>query len=226
MHSWWIPAPLPQKKFLPLPNEPAKVLKSPKVVLHLSGAAGNKSYYNNVARDAALWQLGFSVLAFDYRGFGRSQGMFPTESQMYADSEIALNYLIEKRKILLQDIVIYDKSLGGAIAINLAVKHPEIRGLIVQSSFTTMAKVIQHTGKFWLFPVEAILTQKFDSISKVRSLQVPVLFIHGTADVVVPYYMSQQLYKAAPQPKQLLLVPEARHFRIYRQGKSSYLQAI
>ncbi|MCC5635890.1 alpha/beta hydrolase [Nostoc sp. CHAB 5844] len=170
--------------------------------------------------------LGFSVLVIDYRGFGKSQGKFPSESQLYQDSQIAWNYLVKTRRISPEQIVIYGESLGGAIAIDLAIKHPQANALIVQSSFTSMAEVIEHRDFLWLFPINLLLTQKFDSLSKVRSLQIPVLFIHGTADSVVPSYMSQQLYNAAPEPKQILLVPNAEHFRIYQPGNNSYLQAM
>ncbi|BAY75278.1 hypothetical protein NIES25_16960 [Nostoc linckia NIES-25] len=226
IHAWWVPAPSPKEKLTVIPNEPVRILKSPKVFLYFCGAAGNKGYYNHVARLQAMRQLGFSVLAIDYRGFGSSKGSFPSESQIYQDSQIAWDYLVKIRHIPPEQIFIYGESLGGAVAIDLAVKHPEARGLIVQSSFTSMAEEIKHKNWLWMFPVDLLVTQKFDSILKVRFLRLPVLFIHGTADSVVPSYMSQQLYDNAPEPKQILLIPEAEHFRIYQPGSNSYLQAI
>ncbi len=203
-----------------------RILKSPKVILYFCGAAGNKGYYNHVARLQGMRQLGFLVLVIDYRGFGSSQGHFPSESQLYQDSQIAWNYLVKVRSIPPEQIVIYGESLGGAIALDLAVKQPEASALIVQSSFTSMAEEVKHRDWLWMFPVDLLLTQKFDSISKIRSLRIPVLFIHGTADSVVPSYMSQQLYDAAFEPKQILLIPKAEHFRIYQPGSNSYLQAM
>ncbi|MEH2073458.1 MAG: alpha/beta fold hydrolase [Nostoc sp.] len=226
IHAWWIKAPSAQEKLSAIPNEPVRILKSPKVILYFCGAAGNKGYYNHVARLQGMRQLGFSVLVIDYRGFGRSQGNFPSESQIYQDSQIAWNYLVKVRRIPPEQIVIYGESLGGAIALDLASKQPTASALIVQSSFTSMAKEVKHRNWLWMFPIDLLLTQKFDSISKVRSLRLPVLFIHGTADSVVPSYMSQQLYDAAPEPKQLLLIPKAKHFQIYQPGSNSYLQAI
>ena len=225
LNGWWIPAPSPQEK-LALTNEPARIIKSPKVILYFYGAGGNKSYFNILARLKGLRQLGFSILVADYRGFGSSKGNFPSESQLYQDSQAALDYLLQVRRIPPQQIAIYGESLGGAIALNLAVNHPEVSGLIVQSSFTSMTETVKRTSWYGIFPIDLILTQRFDSIARVRSLQIPVLFIHGTADTVVPSDMSQKLYNAAPEPKQLLLVPGAGHFRIYQSGKNSYLQAI
>lgn len=98
--------------------------------------------YNYLARVSAFRQLGFSVLVFDYRGYGRSSGNFPDESQVYQDGQAAWNYLRNERNISPRQILIYGESLGGAIALDLAVKHPEAGGLIMQSSFTSMAQTV------------------------------------------------------------------------------------
>ena len=227
LSGWWFDSPKPGEKIDFIANEPAKILSSPKTVLYFCGAGGNKSYYNSLARIKAMRQLGFSVLVVDYRGFGESKGkQHPNESQIYQDSETAWNYLINKRRILAKDIVIYGESLGGAVAIDLAVKHPQAGGLIVQSSFTSMAETVKNQNWLGLFPIDLLLTQRFNSIAKVKKLQVPVLFIHGTADNIVPSYMSHKLYDSAPKPKQLFTIPQAGHFRIYKPGEHSYLKAI
>jgi uncharacterized protein len=238
LHAWWIPAPTPHEKFSTLPNEPVRILKSPKTILYLCGRAGNKTYYNYITRIKALRQLGFDVLVIDYRGYGLSGGMLPSEAQIYEDSQAAWTYLTQIRGIVPDQIVVYGESLGGAVALDLVAKHPEVGGAIIQSSFTKMAEVIKLKELLWLLPIDLILTERFDSLSKVRSLntsnnaakakspQIPILFIHGTADDVVPVNMSQQLYDAAPEPKQLLLIPDAGHYRIYQPGANSYLRAI
>jgi uncharacterized protein len=238
LHAWWIPALKPHEKFSALPNEPIRILKSPKTILYLCGRAGNKTRYNYITRAKALHQLGFDVLIIDYRGYGLSGGMWPSEARVYEDSQAAWNYLTQVRGIVPDQIVVYGESLGGAVALDLVAKHPEVGGAIIQSSFTKMAEVIKLKELLWLLPIDLILTERFDSLSKVRSLnasnnsskaksqQIPILFIHGTADDVVPFGMSQQLYDAAPEPKQLLLIPGAGHYRIYQPGANSYLKAI
>jgi uncharacterized protein len=214
LKGWWIPA------------DPHRVKDStsPKVILFLGGAAGNKSHY--LDRVEGLRQLGFSLLLFDYRGYGESPGDFPSETQLYKDSQAAWDYLIQQQKIPPQQIFLYGESLGGAIALDLAVKHPQAAGAIVQSSFTSMRDIARWRGFDWLFPVDLLLTQKFNSIAKVRSLKIPVLFIHGTADDVVPFKMGQRLFDAAPAPKYLHVVSEAGHTRLLRSGEQSYLKAI
>lgn len=225
LHAWWLPADA-ASEYVILPAEPAQVLRSPKVMLYLCGVGRNMGDYNYLARVSAFRQLGFSVLVFDYRGYGRSTGDFPNEAQLYEDAQAAWDYLTRTRQIPAEDIVIYGESLGGAIALDLALKQPDAGGLILQSSFTSMAEAVQQKAFARLIPVERILTERFESRSKIGALPVPVLLLHGSADSIVPADMSQGLYDAAPQPKQLHLIPEADHVRLYQPGAASYLRAI
>lgn len=206
IHGWWIPTSQPHAK----------------VLLYLHGNGINIGA--NVTHANRFHQMGFSVLLIDYRGYGRSEGS-PTESGVYQDAAAAWDYLI-KQQIKPSQVFIYGHSLGGAIAIDLAVKHPQAAGLIVESSFTSIQEMVDYQGMYRIFPVNLLLHQRFDSISKVRSLQLPVLFIHGTADGQVPATLSQKLYEAAPEPKQLLLVPEAGHNNTAEVAGSSYFQAV
>jgi len=225
LHGWWLPAD-PASEYIILPEEPAQVLQSPKVMLYLCGVGRNMGDYNYLARVSAFRQLGFSVLVFDYRGYGRSEGDFPSEAQLYKDAQAAWQYLTDTRQISAEQIVIYGESLGGAIALDLALKHPNAGGLILQSTFTSMAEAVQQKAFTRWIPVDRMLTERFESLDKIDSLQVPVLFLHGTADSVVPDKMSHRLYNAAPAPKQLHLIPAADHVRIYQPGEASYLRAI
>ncbi|MEH1970511.1 alpha/beta hydrolase [Nostoc sp.] len=193
IHGWWIKTKQPNVK----------------VLLYLHGNGINIGA--NIAHANRFHQLGFSVLLIDYRGYGRSEGMFPNEKRVYEDAIAAWNYLVQQQEIPPSQIFIYGHSLGGAIAIDLAVKHPEAAGLIVESSFTSIRDLITYRNMFWMFPVDLILTQRFESIKKLPNLKMPVLFIHGAVDLTVPSFMSQKLYAVAPEPKQLLLVPGADH---------------
>jgi uncharacterized protein len=230
LHGWWIPATTKQNNSTDnstlLPNEPTNILTSPKVMLYLCGVGHNMGDYNYLARASAFRQLGFSVLMFDYRGYGLSKGDFPYEQQLYQDAQAAWQYLQKVRKIPPEQVFIYGESLGGAIALDLALKHPQAGALIMQSAFTSMAEAIKHRAIFQLFPIDLLLREQFDSLSKISSLQMPVLFIHGAADSVVPAEMSQHLYDAAPEPKQRFIISDADHVRIYQPGEQSYLKAI
>lgn len=205
IHGWWIKA-----------KE-----SHPKVLLYLHGNGINIGA--NVAHASRFYQLGFSVLLIDYRGYGRSEGSFPNEMRVYQDSLTAWNYLVKQKQISPSQIFIYGHSLGGAIAIDLAVKHPEAAGLIVESSFTSMREIVAYRNWFWMFPVDLILTQRFESIQKLPKLKIPVLFIHGTADLSLPSFMSQKLYATAPEPKKLILVPGAGHNNVAEVAGMEYL---
>ena len=206
LHGWWIPGNSPPQS--PLVRE-FKKGDFKKVLLYLHGRGFNIGA--NINQSYRFRQLGFSVLLIDYRGYGRSQGGFPNESQVYEDTETAYNYLVKQRKLSPSQIVLYGHSLGGAVAIELAIKHPEAAGLIVQSSFSSMADMIEINALMRIFPARLLLTQRFDSLAKIPSLRMPVLFVHGTADPLIPATMSKILYAASSEPKEFLLVPNAKH---------------
>lgn len=208
IHNWWIPADRPEAK----------------VVLHLHGNGYNVGA--NLSQADCFHQLGLAVLMVDYRGYGQSQGSFPTEKSAYEDARAAWNYLTQQRKIPPNNIILFGHSLGGAIAIDLALEHPEAAGLIVQSSFTSMEAMVKKLGQFWMFPVNLILTHRFDSLSKVRSLRLPVLYVHGTEDSLIPVAMGRALYEASSEPKFLTLIAGAEHNDVPEVGGNSYLQAL
>ncbi|KAF3884942.1 MULTISPECIES: alpha/beta hydrolase [Nostocales] len=208
VHGWWLPSSQPDSK----------------VLLYFHGNSINIGA--NVVRAHRFHQLGFSVFLFDYRGYGCSEGSFPSELRIYQDAATAWEYLVSQRKISPNKIFLYGHSLGGAVAIDLAVKHPEAAGLIVEGSFTSIRQMIAHRNNFWMLPVNLILKQRFDSIVKVPNLKIPVLFIHGTADEVVPAFMSKTLYEAAPAPKDLVLIPGAEHNDVAEVAPSVYCEAV
>jgi uncharacterized protein len=208
IHGWWIKS--------SQPNAPA--------LLYFHGNGSNIGDLIN--RASRFHQLGLSVLLIDYRGYGKSSGPFPNESLVCEDAQAALTYLTQTRQLPPHRIFLYGHSLGGAVAIELASRHPQLAGIIIEGSFTSVSAVAKEISLYRLFPIDWILTQKFDSINKIPNLKMPMLFIHGTADDIVPSKMSQELYAVAPQPKQLLLVPEAGHDDVAKLGGVKYLQAI
>lgn len=213
LHGWWLPNPGSQQ-----------------TLLFCHGNYGNISY--NLERIRFHYELGFSVLAFDYRGFGQSSGPDPTEQNTYADAEAVWRYLTSRRQVSPEQITVMGHSMGGAIAINLATRHPEMAQLIVKSSFTSLQEVVEARPFYRLFPIEHLLTEPFDSLSKVGRLQVPVLYVHGDQDPDVPAEMSQRLYDASPAPKQLWFSTGADHNNIssltgeaYRKAVSAFLKS-
>lgn len=204
IHGWWIPAASNSEH-----SELHATQTAPDVLLYLHGNSGGVDVNLNHAARFQRW--GLSVLLIDYRGYGLSTGPFPSEQQVYQDAETAWQYLVHTKKIAPHRIVIYGHSLGGAIATELASRHPDAAGLIVESSFTSIEAMASVRGQYSLIPVNLILHQRFDSIQKVQKLEMPTLFIHGLQDTEIPYPMSEQLYQSAPEPKQLWLAPGAGH---------------
>ncbi len=171
---------------------PAKDARATLLFIH--GNAGNigdrmdkLKYFN---------EMGINVFIFDYRGYGKSSGR-PTETGLYTDAEAAYEYLTVTKGIVPDKIVVYGASLGGAVAIDLVSKQ-KVAGLIVDSSFSCaadMAKII------YPFIPTFLISVKMDSVSKIRHIAVPKLFIHSKDDDVVPYALGRKLYAAAMPPK-------------------------
>jgi alpha-beta hydrolase superfamily lysophospholipase len=218
VHGWWWPA---EKR-----NAPA--------ILYLHGSRWNLT--GQLFRIEQLRAFGFSVLAIDYRGFGKSDGDLPSEQTVYEDALVAWQHLAQLQPDPAKRLI-YGHSLGGAIAIDLAAKlsaaskqpgqspaSTAAHGLIVESSFTTLADIAKSLTTSWL-PVELLLSQKFDSVEKIAQVNMPVLIVHGTDDRYVPSRFSEVLFDAAPEKKRLLLVPGGTHNNSMRVGASVYKQA-
>ncbi|HSC22356.1 MAG TPA: alpha/beta fold hydrolase [Casimicrobiaceae bacterium] len=213
IHAWWWPA-----------DDAAAP-----AVLYLHGSRWNLT--GQLFRIRQLHEFGFAVLAVDYRGFGKSEGGVPSERSVYEDARAAWREFAAlvpdpRRRIL------YGHSLGGAVAVDLAAwldRHAgddePARGLVVESSFTTLADVARAMSYDWL-PVEWILSQKFDSLGKIGEVRMPVLFVHGAADRFIPARFSQALYDAARTRKRLLLVDGATHNNSMRVAPDAYRDAL
>jgi hypothetical protein len=204
VNAWWLRG--------PASDSPA--------LLYLHGNAENLG--PNAPRIARFRDMGFSVLAIDYRGYGKSDGGLPSEASVYADAQAAwdlLRTLAPERKRF-----IYGHSLGGAVAIELARRNSDASGLVVESTFTSIKDAAADTPWHWLAS-DWLLAQRFSSIEKIGTLKLPILIIHGMADPLIPYRMSEALYAAANEPKRLLLVPGADHRDVPAVGGERYRAA-
>lgn len=174
------------------------------VILFCHGNAGNitflASMLSNLRREHAV-----SVLAFDYRGYGRSAGR-PSEQGLLQDARAARRWLAQRAGVAEEEIVLMGQSLGGAVAIDLATDGA--RGLVVASTFSSFPEVAQsHVS----IPVKSLTTLEFNSLEKIGRYRGPMLISHGDADEVVPYEQGRAIYEAAPGPKSFVRIPDARH---------------
>ncbi|WP_168441937.1 alpha/beta hydrolase [Pontiella desulfatans] len=145
--------------------------------------------------------LGYSVLMYDYRGYGTSEGR-PSYRKILDDAASAYRWLVEEKKTAPQRIIAHGRSLGGAVAVWTAAHH-EVGGLIVESSFTSAFRVKTI--------VPLLPWDKFNSVKSMRKVDCPVLVMHGTHDAVLPFWHGKALYEAAPEPKQHLWIDYGEH---------------
>lgn len=191
--GWWFPHNQPESK----------------TVLFLHGNAGYTDF--NFQTIQLLHEYGFSVLAFNYRGYGESpQKPFPSEQRVYEDAHAAYDFVCNTFKVQGHNLLLYGHSLGGAIAIELAT-HKPVAGLFLESTFVSMQEMSVTNPIYQIFPINWILHQRFDSHLKISCLHIPVFFCHGTADETVPDYMSPRLAAIANEPKLLKIVEGADH---------------
>ncbi len=184
-------------------------------VLLLHGNGGNISHYLRTL--TVLHQLGHSVLALDYRGYGASAGT-PSEAGLYQDAAAAFDYLVETRQVDPADIVIYGRSLGGAVATWLAA-HRRPGALILESTFTRLADVGSYRYP-WL-PVRLLSRNSFDSVAQITHVRCPILVAHGGADTTVPQAFGRELARVAGARAEFLALPGG-HNDAFIQGGSAY----
>lgn len=185
--------------------------------LFLHGNGDDLPRYAAHIREIA--RAGSSVLAIDYRGYGKSGGS-PSEKGLYRDSEAGFMYLLGKG-YRAEQIILHGQSLGTAVAIDLASRRP-CAGLILEAPFTSASDV---AGT--LVPVVGpLLVRSFNSKPKIASIRVPKLFLHGDRDEVVPLRLGQELFAAAQGAKTFWIIPGAGHNNILEVAGDEYRERL
>jgi len=168
-------------------------------LIFLHGNAGNIG--DRVEKAALFHQMGLNIFLMDYRGYGHSRGR-PTEQGMYYDALAAHDYLKSRKDINHDRIISYGVSLGGAAAVDLALRR-RVACLIVESSFSSAADM----GRVILpFVPSFLLSVKMDNEEKIKKIMAPKLFIHSENDETVPFALGKKLYDTAPIPKMFLKI--------------------
>jgi abhydrolase domain-containing protein 17 len=163
-----------------------------------------------------LQRHGFSVLAYDYPGYGQSGGR-PTEQTLCEGADLAFHYLRDTLGVPPQRVIAYGRSLGGGPAVELASRE-QLGGLMLESTFISAFRVMTH----WpLLPFD-----RFESLRKITQVHCPVLVMHGTADGLIPYFHGEALYARANEPKFFLRVYRAGHYQVPERGKGDYWRAV
>ena len=202
LHAWWLPA----------------HGAAAGTVLHLHGNAANVS--NHLPLAAWLPRAGFNVLMLDYRGFGRSEGS-PTLDGVLADARAALAHLRSRRDVDATRLIVFGQSLGGATALRLLAEDAAgVRLAVIDSAFASYRGIardaaLQSIVLAPLLPLALPLLPGADKdpVTALARIDVPLIFVHGRADSVIPFKHSEQLLAAAKQPKRLIAVEGAQHMQ-------------
>ncbi|WP_031293051.1 alpha/beta hydrolase [Leptolyngbya sp. Heron Island J] len=180
----------------------ALYLPNPEATFTLLYIHGNAEDLGDIRpRLADMYRWGFSIFAYDYRGYGTSDGK-PSERNAYQDINAAYTYITQQLKVSSNEIIVYGRSVGGGSATALASQQP-VAGLILESTFTSAFQVV--------FPVPLLPFDKFPNLQRLKNVRSPVLVMHGQADEIIPFHHGRKLYEAAPEPKAFLWVPAAGH---------------
>ena len=195
--------------------------KNAPVLLYLHGARFNVT--GSAFRARRMEDLGFSVLAIDYRGFGKSTNDLPSETLATEDARAAWEWLAQKYPD--RPRYIFGHSLGGAIAIDLARQVSDEQGTMVEGTFTSIPDVVS-TFKWGWLPVSGLITQRFESVRKVAEIGSPLLVVHGSQDSLIQPALGRKLFEAAQEPKQFVLVEGGSHHNTNSVGQPAYRQAM
>ena len=203
LHGWFLPGEAEQP-----------------LILFFHGNAGNISHRLNNLR--LLHRLGLNVFIFDYRGYGSSAGKAGEEGT-YRDARGALTWL-QARGWSPPRIVYFGRSLGAAVAVQLALETPPA-GLILETPFTSIAAMGRHHNPILYFALGWLLDARYDNLAKIGRIRVPLLIFQGDRDTIVPKSMARQLFDAANEPKNWHIIPGADHNDTYEVGGEDYWRA-
>lgn len=214
IHAFWLPAPGAE-------HDAENVARhdSERALLFLHGNAGNASH--RLPNAARLRDLGIHVLLPDYRGYGLSEGS-PTERGVQIDARAALAYLTNERGLDPRRVILFGRSLGAAVAVELA-RHRPLAGLILESAFPS-AEAVAREAFGW--PLATLARGRFDVARRIREIEAPLLFFHGDADRIVPLELGRALYRAAPEPKTFEVIEGAGHNDMVPIGGEAYFRRI
>jgi uncharacterized protein len=203
LHGWWIEAQSPPVGHL----------------LLCHGNAGNVG--ERVLHASLLAAAGFDVLLFDYRGYGRSTGR-PSEEGSYRDARAARACLLEQPGVDASRVLYFGESLGGAVAVELALSHPPA-GIVLLSAFTSVRAM---SRALYPFIPTALVPDAYPTLRRIRGLGIPLLVLHGEKDEVVPLSHGSALFEAAPGPKRMHVFPSAGHNDILALAGTTFAEEI
>jgi uncharacterized protein len=209
LHGWW------------LPHEQARA-----TLLFHHGNAGNISH--RLDSLMIFHDLGLNVFIYDYRGYGQSSGR-PSEDGLYRDARASWRWLVEERQVAPAEIVLFGRSMGGAVAARLATEV-DAAGLIVESSFSSVPDIGAEV--YWWLPVRRLARIHLPTADYVSEAGMPVLVVHSPDDEIVPFSHAERIHAAAAEPRTLWPIKGDHnsgfflHRDVYKQGLTQFLSEV
>ena len=199
LNGWFVPAP-------PTAGEAAGRVAGT-TLLWFHGNGGNLGHRVD---DLAFLsrRLGGNLFIFDYRGYGSSQGR-PSETGVYRDARAALNYLSSRPDVDPERIVFLSRSLGTAVAVELAANYQRPSGIILVSPLTSLGDMARFLHPY--LPMHWLAGDRFNSLARISDVSSPLLIIHSEVDETVPVEQGRRLFQAANPPKEFLALTNAGH---------------
>ena len=194
IHAWWIPASPVSDKVL--------------LVFHGNGYVLEQTVAGELV---PLRSVGTNLLLVDYRGYGSSSHRTPNEKRVYEDARAAFTYLATQRKVRSRDIVFLGRSIGTGPATEMAKEHPEAGGVILISPFTSTTDIAKTIWYLRPFPLSLLSHNRFENLSKIGSIRIPIFIAVGDSDRLTPPAMAQSLFQSANEPKRFYLSQGADH---------------
>jgi pimeloyl-ACP methyl ester carboxylesterase len=191
-------------------------------ILLCHGNGGNLTNVNWYGQEFA--EHGFDVLLIDYRGYGRSDGNPTDEWALNADGEAAYNYLLSRRGVKPEKLILHGASLGTTVAIDVASRKP-CGALVVESGLSSASEMGEHSLPFLPRFLHVLAKNKFESVRKIADVHCPVLITHGTNDTTIPVAQGRNLFAAANEPKRLRIIEGGSH-NLAGEGGEAYLVQI
>lgn len=196
-------------------NKPAPI-----TVLYAHGNAGHVQRFSPAA--AHIASLGFDVLLYDYRGYGRSGGESEDEKTLFADGRAALDYLVKVRGVPADSIAHYGYSLGSAVAAELSVTYP-CRAVVLVAPLASVSAQVSAMYPWLPEPFHALTRSRFDTVGKIGRARCPVMVVHGDRDEIIGVEQGRAVHAAAREPKRLMIIPGGTHW--LGRSDSSHIEA-
>lgn len=185
------------------------------VIVFFHGNGGDIG--DRVYRPQPYISEGYGFLLAEYRGFWGNEGI-PSEQGLYADAQAYMEWLIHEQSVPPEQIVVFGESLGTGVSVEMAVRYPDIKALLLLAPFTSLADVGQVRMRY--LPVRWLMKDRYNNLAKINNIRTSLLVLHGRKDDIVPFGFGENLFMAAPEPKEMAVFDQGNHVDLLDHGEA------